>query len=353
MSVTVQLKIKPADAATTIRTIVYHVSLDLADTKLSGSSNGDTVVADNDSVTTASNTKRGASQDFLDENLEGEREYPNVLQPSDITVNFGYLDGRTVVLRKLPVQVTSDESIRIDCILTKEEVGKLLREEPPPSEASSSITRHARFFSLSSPIITFDGARLHVAPVPVTLLRDKSETLRYVTEDRKTAVKSDLPAEIVALDWTEARLAIDGTFTAQFPQQQVGYWSAWAWLLTGSSFAAPHFGYVKEELLSSTSRVRSILLVDLVDSSPKPSRESSLSEHRENGCICERPHVPAAASEAELASNPEVYGEDPGAFCKPFRNPARIVSERAFFSVMRIGQPEISAEATIKLREPA
>jgi hypothetical protein len=54
-----------------------------------------------------------------------------------------------------------------------------------------------------------------------------------------------------------------------------------------------------------------------------------------------------------LAANPDVFTEDPGSFCKPFTNPARILSERSFHSVVRVEMLVILAEATISLREPA
>lgn len=91
-------------------------------------------------------------------------------------------------------------------------------------------------------------------------------------------------------------------------------------------------GVVIEPLTRSIIRPRSILLpsgslklhqdlVKPVHGSGSPAKpDCECGPHSESN----RRRAPADVSEAELASNPDIYGEDPGAFCKPFSNPQRI-----------------------------
>jgi hypothetical protein len=58
--------------------------------------------------------------------------------------------------------------------------------------------------------------------------------------------------------------------------------------------------------------------------------------------------VPSNVTEAELVANPQIYTEDPGEFCAPFKNPERVLGERSFFVVLRAEQPVISAEASVR-----
>ena len=56
--------------------------------------------------------------------------------------------------------------------------------------------------------------------------------------------------------------------------------------------------------------------------------------------------VPVDITESEFLDNPGVFTEDPGAFCRPFSNPERILGERAFHVILRAEQPALSAEPT-------
>ena len=56
--------------------------------------------------------------------------------------------------------------------------------------------------------------------------------------------------------------------------------------------------------------------------------------------------VPGDVTRVRVVANPGVYTEDPGEFCKPFKNPERVLGERSFFVILRAEQPAISAEAS-------
>lgn len=165
-------------------------------------------------------------------------------------------------------------------------------------------------------------------------------------------IDSEIPAEILGLDWELIRIAVDGKFTAAFIP---GEWDAWAWMLSGDSLSGPILGIVCENLNQSVDKVRSIFLPARPKQVKEPSSsaktDSSVNDRFMRGSEKQRP--PTVVSEAELAANPNMFTEDPGAFCKPFSNPQRILSERSFYSVLRTEQPNISAQASVRLSEPA
>lgn len=56
--------------------------------------------------------------------------------------------------------------------------------------------------------------------------------------------------------------------------------------------------------------------------------------------------------ETLMTSNPNLFSDDPGAYCKPFKNPQRILGERRFHTILRIEQPDIGGKPSIILKQP-
>ena len=59
--------------------------------------------------------------------------------------------------------------------------------------------------------------------------------------------------------------------------------------------------------------------------------------------------MPADVTEAEVVNNPQVYSEDPGAFCKPFSTPERVLNEKAVAVVARVQQPDIGPMGSVRV----
>lgn len=106
---------------------------------------------------------------------------------------------------------------------------------------------------------------------------------------------------------------------------------AWVWWLVGPSSAV---GVVQDDLSKPNVRRVAIAL--------PPFSQSPDMTHGPAGCP-----VPANVTESELANNPEVFNEDPGAFCKPFQKPEHILSERRFSVIIRAEQPAIGSEGSV------
>lgn len=328
----------------------------------------------------------------LDELYTGEAFLNDVVRSSSLTVHFLGFDGRALVIQKHtvpePAAGAPEFNVRVEVKVTLQDadIKTLTASETLPEAVPGMISRSAAFVSLIpiTPAIDYSSAQLQVAP----LIFDQDHTweglgfqeLLRGTRTPSTAatfVSNSIPPALLGLDWSVVRVAVDGRFTAVFPPLPKGAWSAWAWLLSGSTLKSPILGVVSERLETSIDRVRSIFLPPPTTVSPtnprnpdgpinsdNPTDATTPSTSDDDGfmtpsteesdCAChdgKRP--PPVVSEAELAANPSIYTEDPGAFCKPFSNPARILSERSFFSVVRTEMPVISAEATINLREAA
>lgn len=171
-----------------------------------------------------------------------------------------------------------------------------------------------------------------------------------------------LPNAISSMRWTSVRVGVDGTFTALFTVTEKTPFNAWSWLLTGGGREYGMLGVIYPDDLTTEdddSQVRAIVL-------PVPSANRTAGEITSAdtvgstkqkypgsvACCGGLGRVPTVASERELANNPSVYTEDPGAFCQPFKNPERILSEKSFYSIVRVEQPEISARASEVIRRP-
>ena len=313
----------------------------------------------------------------LDENFHGQTILTESVPSSTVALNFLGIDGRAVLVQKRtipapPVSSSPSSSafqVEFTFELSEADVKSLTVTEELPAAVLGTISRPAAFVSLipSSPPIDFTQVQLQVAP----LIFDNEHTWRGLgfqellpgTEKPSTAaaiVAKPLPPAFLGLDWSVVHVAVDAHFEVVFPVLPKGAWSAWAWLLSGSTLTSPMVGVVVERLETSIGRVRSVFLPAPTQSTPGNDGESEdasgtgeAGEEEKDDCQCHGKRPPPVASEAELAANPDIFTEDPGSFCKPFSNPARILSERSFHSIVRTEMPVISAEATISLREPA
>ena len=306
----------------------------------------------------------------LDDKFRDSPTLNNAVPGNPILLNFLFPDGRPIIKREIsvPSDLTSDFDVP-KIVLSGDEITKLLQLPGEPEKIPSLLRRPAVLVSIYAKTpIDFSKALLQVVPI------EFNSTISWVDGgfsnlfgDEQSPItgsvvlSSALPQRIASLSWAITRVAVDGSFVATF---QAGKWTAWAWLLSGPALQQPILGVVIETLKEKEERARSILLplIGKKDSG-QDTPEAGQLEHQSPGtetigstsCSCdshESARKPVDVSESELAANPDVYTEDPGAFCKPFSAPQRVLSERSFFSIIRAEQPVISSES-INLREPA
>ncbi|KAJ6441023.1 acetyl esterase [Purpureocillium lavendulum] len=314
---------------------------------------------DGTSVTDISDHTRQSLRFTLDSNLQGTAKLADVDYPSTIDVRFLGPDGIPRVVKT--ADVIKDKVNGVTVTLTEHDVHAILAKVDLPPASSAAVTRTARFvevdFSGRNP--QFDFARAKLLTAPLQLNQEDKPAFFEPFEGNGTSrvFTQPFPGAISDLPWTVTRLAVDGTFTSSFVIPTRQNYNAWAWLLLGNR-AYGMIGIVSpDELDKEDTQVRAIILpapplATGPDSKTEDGEEGTSSKQADCKCDTDMPRVPAVVSEAELANNPSVYTEDPGTSCKPFRNPERVISEKALFSVLRVEQPEISGSASGLIKNP-
>lgn len=278
-------------------------------------------------------------QGELDSELRGSVLLVGIETSRPVEVRFLSPSGATRLVRTLDVAA---EARRLSLELAKGDVAIILAGEPRPDPETALVSRHAVFVKTGQKPVEFDKSKLSIAPLRVDA---QSWSALGLAELFKTEAPATVSVEhsgeglsLGAFAWAPVHLAVDGRFEVTF-EKQAG--NAWIWWLVGPSSA---LGVVLDALTAQAPRVLSVAL-------PPFSSGPGADAGADGADGCGRP-VPADVSEAELVNNPGVYGEDPGAFCKPFANPARILSERAFHVVLRAEQPVLSGEASVVAVDP-
>lgn len=271
--------------------------------------------------------------------------------PDEVTREIGAPLNDTVTLAILKADGTagSVRGVRVgngaaEYTVTTEDVDALLAAEsvPVPLPTVRGI-RFAQLVPIGAMRPDFAHSTLSVMPVGgATELADEPLGAFGFSEGRSSAVElSDAAAgELGALPWTPVHVGIDGRFTAAFElpvpaetgvaQPTVG----WVWWLNGRRAA---IGFVRDDLATPNRTPMTIPLPAFV-----PAGNGAGMEHTAT--------PPAVVTETELVNNPGIYTEDPGAFCRPFSNPERVISEKAFAVIARVQQPDIGPLASAKLK---
>ncbi|MCM4166307.1 hypothetical protein KCTC52924_03236 [Arenibacter antarcticus] len=224
--------------------------------------------------------------------------------------------------------------------LTKPEIEKvkLLIERTPLYPAI--LSRSCQFISIGFPNPPFSQYKLMISPIRQTQINNATLTKLFGINNFDTVskrLKIDNLVELANLplgELTSSKIGISGQFDFTVPVE--GNESGWLWILNGP---VVFIGIQKEANLDPVSTKRTILL--------PPTSEKDGQETISNLIIGDSP-IGAGTSldvtEEELLSNPNVFNDDPGAFCKPFSNPHRIVSERTFHTILRVEQPTIGSK---------
>jgi hypothetical protein len=263
----------------------------------------------------------------LDEKLRGSFALEDVAPSKPIDFCFLGANG-SVRLRKT---ITPEPRKPLFVILTAPEVSAITAEDPKPTASDPLIDRRAYFVPVGDEHVPFDKSKLQITPI-----RLKNEGWSQLGLDQlfhaDSATTSSiqwtgaLPATLLSLAWTPFHLEVGGQFSFSFPK---GSGEAWVWWLSGP---LPAIGVVLDDL--NRARVNRIA----VPLPPFPGVGPSAGDDT---------RVPSDVTEAEVVSNPQIYSEDPGEFCKPFKNPERVLGERSFFVILRAEQPVTSPEASV------
>ncbi|HEX8625691.1 MAG TPA: hypothetical protein VF782_11505 [Allosphingosinicella sp.] len=150
------------------------------------------------------------------------------------------------------------------------------------------------------------------------------------------------PALANAAGFRSATIRADGSFeiSLEIKGDEVG----WAWMLFGTG---SYIGYQVDRI---PTEPRSGIVIILPPPAAVPAgvgeRGAGTGHHSPSGA------PPLDFDEQQLIDNPLDFGDDPGRNCSPFENPQRVLGERRFFTVLRVDQPEVGAESSLKVSRP-
>lgn len=227
--------------------------------------------------------------------------------------------------------------------------------------AAANLTRVGRFVRLDDAMPDFALHRLFVAPIrPVEFDGRKNPQTASVRdllglggqqevtsfEVTRLDTRKIKPELLNAVGLQPATLRPDGAF--DFSVDIEGDEIAWLWLLLGPEDFA---GYQLDALPSRPRPPVIIMLPVNPDGGPDGASGA------EGGGNDDVPGEARGRStldfdERQLIGHPDAFADDPGSSCSPFRNPQRVLGERRFFTVLRMDQPEIGGNASLKVSRP-
>jgi hypothetical protein len=163
------------------------------------------------------------------------------------------------------------------------------------------------------------------------------------------------PALLNALGFQPATIRPDGAF--DFSVDIEGDEIAWLWLLLGREDFA---GYQLDAFPAQPRPPAIIMLPVEPEEEGEPGEAPVGGEPEEaanggaggSGGRGGGTKVPLDFDERQLIDHPDAFSDDPGKFCTPFENPQRILGERRFFTILRMDQPEIGGQGSLKVSRP-
>ncbi|MCC5852405.1 MAG: OmpA family protein [Alkalimonas sp.] len=221
-----------------------------------------------------------------------------------------------------------------------------------PLEATAQFHRRGRYTVMGSPKQNFADYQLSIdlidSPEKLTQLAQlfAYETTEDLPLSRLLAlegVHDERLEHLMAFELTSAKLSYDGAFEVQRALPKSKDLIGWIWFLNGPKLYA---GFRRETQPSIPQHNLTILLPatpakEEADNTAIPCKDSA----EWSCCESSADHTtrPLNIDEEHLLKDADSFHDDPGAFCKPFANPARILGERSLKTVLRVEQPDIAS----------
>lgn len=236
------------------------------------------------------------------------------------------------------------------------------------------LARSGRFIRFDDTLPDFGAHRLYVAPIrpeqaagggtnpqiaaarSLLGLQGGGDLTDYEVVVLDVAAAN--PADANALGLMQSSVRADGSF--DFSYTISGDEVGWFWILAGPTTYAGYQADPAKPAAGSVPRSVTIILPPAPATGPTGSTGTAgaggstgagtdLTGAAGDGAGA-RP--PLNYDEQQLLNNPAEFSDDPGSQCSPFSNPQRILGERPFFTVLRVDQPELGAEASLRLGRP-
>ena len=285
--------------------------------------------------------------------LHGQLDVSDYAADTAVDLRVATAAGVTILSRPglEPEQEEADDDgeaprFHLRVSLTDSEVEQIQSAlSPNPPETPQVLDAAGRFGAVGDEPLDFTEYTLLVSPVTDdTIPDDVLEDLFDVDAFETTAVALSDEAfpGIASLQLSrihDVDLRLQGRFTFKLPV--AGDEAGWVWLLSGPTV---FLGIQPDPVSERRSTTRTILLPvtdDTADgATPRPTEPSPSNDGGDGA-------RPIDATENELLGDPDLFSDDPGAFCEPFRTPDRIVGERSFNTILRVTQPEIGGDPSV------
>ena len=255
----------------------------------------------------------------------------SVAPNTSVHVRFLSGTGATRLERTIAVPEGSTE---VSLELSESDVKVLAEPELTAELPDGMVRRVGQLVATNTTPVTFRPNEFRIAiidPAGWTSLGLDTVFNMAALQTTSAPVNPETLPQIAALAWLPIHLGIGGGFDVLLPAESG---KAWLWWFSDLSNVA--LGAVNDDL---GQRRPDTMTLPLPPFAAPP----------EGGPAEGVPgRVPVDITESELSDNPDVFTEDPGAFCRPFSNPERILGERAFHVILRAEQPTLSSEPTRK-----
>jgi len=222
-------------------------------------------------------------------------------------------------------------------------IRKALTPKNPPT--TRVLERAGGFVIVGGGQVDFRAYTLLVGPLSDGELSNENLAAVFGTPQFRTAARQ-LPAEELAAlsalrldDVHTVPLTLQGRFDFAIPID--GTEIGWLWVLSGPIV------FVGLQAESDLTHSKSITILLALPGTQTPADARPPSPGASSPSMDGNPSRPIDATEDELLGNPDLFSDDPGSYCQPFRNPNRIVGERAFHTILRVTQPEIGGEPSV------
>lgn len=255
---------------------------------------------------------------------------------ADTPVTLAVTDGQghklLTIGEKKPAQNNGSDEWTLKQTISGEEVERLIKASTPLMPVNTPVmSAKAEFKPTIDKEIQYNSFSLVVSAIDRTTISDAT-LAKYSLERTGTTSAvlnvgpNSLLGELRVAAVTSIPVSLQGQFEFTIPRESND--SAWVWVLSG---AQSFVGLV--DASGESVAMRRVLWL--------PFKEGELAEEERSPPPVS---IPIDPSEQELLQNPELFSDDPGTKCKPFSSPHRIVGERAFQTVLRVTQPEISRD---------
>lgn len=288
----------------------------------------------------------------ISQKLEGEVELTDYAPPTRVTLRITSPQGVPLIEHPdlEPNQPGGAKtSFEIHHVIKTSEIAKI-RDALTPRlpETKPLLQRNGRFVVISGEQLEFRDFKLVVNPVrsdEVPLATVKSV---FGLDGFQTTTKLLSATELQGLSALQlsevypVSINLQGRFEFALPTE--GNEDGWIWFLSGPLVFA---GLQSEAKRDSRPKTTTILLtvppLPQSDNGGEPAQTvTSGADHPTS-----EPERPLNATEDDLLSNPELFNDDPGPYCQPFKNPNRVVGERGFHTILRVTQPEIGGDPSV------